>query len=224
MNAAIPSMAGLFSPHVATAWGVPGEWKATPHRAEMSHVADAVEARRLEFVAGRTLARRALAQLGVGDVAIPVGPRREPEWPPGITGSISHTKGYCGVAVARRSDVRGLGFDVERIADVSPQLSAQIVSSTEMLELRRVLGGEIGRALALAFSCKEAFFKYQYPLSRSWVELLDVQVRADADGFLIIPSMAIPNVCARGEALRGRYRFRGDHVLAGIEVAAREKP
>jgi 4'-phosphopantetheinyl transferase EntD len=213
-------MVGLFSSHVVTACGAPGEWRETAYAIEMKSVERAVEKRRREFVAGRHFARCALRQLGCADVAIPVGEKRQPVWPAGITGSISHTRGFCGVAVARLSAVRGLGFDVERISDVRPGISAQIVSDKEMADLRHAIGGGSERALALAFSGKEAFFKFQYPLSGQWVDLLDVHLGVDGEGFRVTPSIDIPDVCMRGETVCGRYTFRGDFVLTGIEVEA----
>lgn len=185
----------------------------------MPSVGRAVEKRRQEFVAGRTLARQALKQLGFDDVAIPVGDKREPVWPTGVAGSISHTHDFCGVAVARLTDVRGVGFDVERVTRVRNELASQIVSEMELAGLREVVGSP-ERALALAFSAKESFYKFQFPLSRQWVGLLDVHMTADDTGFCIAPFAPIPHVCEQSEAIRGTYVFRGDYVMTGIEVDA----
>lgn len=215
------SMDGLFSSHVAIACGVPGEVAEELFPSEQSSIEQAVEKRRSEFIAGRALARRALRELGIEDVAIPVGEKREPVWPQGFSGSIAHTRGFCGVAVARQSDVRGLGFDVERICDVSAELRSHIVTDAELQALHNAIGGTVERALALAFSAKESFYKFQFPLSRQWISLLDVELRADSGGFSAIPAIALHHACACGEPIRGKYVFQGDFVLTGIEVAAK---
>ncbi len=83
-----------------------------------------------------------------------------------------------------------------------------------------VLGGGAEMALALAFSGKEAFFKFQYPLSRQWVGLRDVQIRAESDTFQIIPAMDVAGVCARGETTCGRFKVCGDFMMTAIEISA----
>ena len=67
-----------------------------------------------EFSTGRACARAALARIGVPPVPIPRGPRGEPRWPDGVTGSITHCAGYLACAVARRAEVRALGIDAEQ--------------------------------------------------------------------------------------------------------------
>ncbi len=69
--------------------------------------------RRVEFTAGRRCARAALAGLGLAAVPIPQGPAGEPQWPAGVTGSITHCPGYRACAVARTADPAGLGIDAE---------------------------------------------------------------------------------------------------------------
>ena len=215
-------MSGLFSTRVATAEGRPEDLQECIPPDEMACIQKSVEKRRIEFIAGRTCARRALKKLGITGAVIPVGEKREPEWPPGIVGSVSHTKGYCGAAVARQAEVRGLGFDVERVGAVREELWLEIVSEQELAGLVSGADGDKGRFVALAFSAKEAFFKYQYPLSRQWVGLHDVEVHLNADdhGFWIVPGIDIAPVCAKGARIEGKYVFRGDYVLTGIEVSA----
>ena len=77
-------------------------------------VAQAVEARRREFVTARRCAREALAKLGHEPAPIRVGPKREPLWPVGVVGSITHTTGFRAVAVAPRNVIASLGIDAEQ--------------------------------------------------------------------------------------------------------------
>src|ERR1700679_1440183 len=54
-------------------------------------VARAVRSRQAEFFFGRLAARSVLAALNAPPGEVSVGASREPVWPPGIVGSISHT-------------------------------------------------------------------------------------------------------------------------------------
>jgi 4'-phosphopantetheinyl transferase EntD len=212
------TMEGLFSTRVVTACGMPEALPSDLHPVELDSIERAVEKRRLEFAAGRVLARRALETFGLGQAAIPVGAKREPVWPEGIVGSISHTKGFCGVAVARASEVRGLGFDVERVPDVKLSLASHIATDDERDGVQRALGRSPAEALALLFSAKEAFFKFQYPISRTWLGLLDARVTAQGRSLALAPGVALPGVCAAGDATPCRFVFCGDFVMCAIEV------
>jgi enterobactin synthetase component D / holo-[acyl-carrier protein] synthase len=76
-------------------------------------VANAVESRRREFVTARRCAREALAKLGHAPTPIRSGPQREPLWPAGLVGSITHTSGFRAAAVAPRSVLSSVGIDTE---------------------------------------------------------------------------------------------------------------
>jgi 4'-phosphopantetheinyl transferase EntD len=86
------------------------------------HLHRAVLKRQVEFLAGRVCAQQALEVLpGHKPGAIPPQPDRAPGWPPGIVGSITHTKGYAAALVALETHYQGLGVD--RTFRVSPRLA-----------------------------------------------------------------------------------------------------
>ena len=68
---------------------------------------------RAEFTAVRVLARQALAKAGLPAAAVVPGPSREPLWPGGIVGSITHCAGYRGRAIARTDVIAAIGIDAE---------------------------------------------------------------------------------------------------------------
>jgi 4'-phosphopantetheinyl transferase EntD len=76
-------------------------------------VARAVGQRRAEFTTVRTCARIALGRLGLPPAPLLSGPKREPLWPAGVVGSITHCDGYRAAAVARASEVAAIGIDAE---------------------------------------------------------------------------------------------------------------
>jgi len=58
-----------------------------------------------DFAGGRLCAHYALGAFGMADVSILPGSDREPLWPAGFTGSITHTEGYSAAVVGRIEQV-----------------------------------------------------------------------------------------------------------------------
>ena len=106
--------------------GVPGDPAHSMHPQEGQVVAGAAEVRRIEFAAGRDLARTALRRLGVDGHALLPAKDRSPQWPAGVVGSISHTRRLCGVAGARRGAVTSLGLDIASPAGSAPGVADQL--------------------------------------------------------------------------------------------------
>lgn len=137
----------------------------------------AVQKRKAEFIAGRYCAHAALAQLrgsldetnGAmtnGQSAIGIGANREPLWPEGVVGSITHTQGYASALVARRNKVRAVGLDSETwikpgsVACIRPQILTTSEGHAEQLQLFE----SPLHYLTLVFSAKESLFKCLFPL------------------------------------------------------------
>ena len=142
---------------------VPGE-PAFPGEEHL--VANAVGVRRREFVTARRCARDALAKLGHAPAAIGSGPNREPQWPAGLVGSITHITGFRAAAVAPRSVLASIGIDVEqngRLPD-GVEEAVTVPGEPEMLAAlaRAFPATHWGRLL---FSAKESIYKAWYPLT-----------------------------------------------------------
>jgi len=136
----------------------------------------AVPARRAEFSRGRQLARRALAEFGLGSAAVPRGHDGAPIWPPGIIGSITHCPGFCAVVAARQQDFQGVGIDAEPLAALPSEVIQLIVTPDEIRRLADMPAPPGGSWQLLAFSAKEAWFKCQWPLRRRFLEFHEVEV------------------------------------------------
>lgn len=149
--------------------------------AELAEMPRAVEKRRREYLAGRVAAHRAMEKLGLSARPVLANRSRAPSWPRGLTGSLSHNDTACVAAVARASQVRSLGIDVE---DDTP-LANDLVSTVCTLEERAWLATHPeetrGRLAKLIFSAKEAFYKCQYPLSHKVLDFDAVLVTPDID-------------------------------------------
>ncbi len=184
--------------------------------AERAAVAGAAPARVLEFAAGRHCAREALEALGVDPVAVARREDRQPAWPPGIVGSISHADGYCGAVVARDSTCRGLGFDVEAWGRMRPALWRRIATPAE----REWLGAQAGqgeRWATLLFSAKEAFYKAQYPLSATFLGFQAARFHATEPGrFEIELLREVASIGGAGSRFAGRYAEDAERCYTGI--------
>jgi 4'-phosphopantetheinyl transferase EntD len=146
-------------------------------------VANAVEVRRREFVTARRCAREALAKLGHAPVPIRSGPKREPQWPAGMVGSITHTIGFRAAAIAPRGVLASVGIDTEHNARLPDGIEESITVSGESEMLAALARGfpttHWGRLL---FSAKESLYKAWYPLTGRWLRFEDARLTIDTAG------------------------------------------
>ena len=149
------------------------------HPLETPFIENAVERRVREFTAGRTCARSALASLGHMNVPILVGSRREPLWPAGIVGSISHAAGYCMAAVCTRTHFAGLGVDLEHATPLADSLVALVCTPRERAWAERQPGNMTGLLGKFMFSAKESVFKGLFPLFGEELEFDEVELDLD---------------------------------------------
>lgn len=142
----------------------------------------AVRKRQAEFLAGRFCAQKALADCAPehADSPVAIGPQREPLWPPGITGAITHTAGLASAAVARKADARSLGLDVERFIDekMAATLVNRIADDVEVSAIARGTGWSTSTTLTAIFSAKETLFKCLYPESKRYFGFRDAWLEA----------------------------------------------
>jgi 4'-phosphopantetheinyl transferase EntD len=185
---------------------------------ELSAMARAMPARLHEFALGRRCARDALALLGGPRVAIPVGRFRDPVWPFGYVGSITHCRGFCAAAVARSGAVDGLGslcgvgIDGEPEAVLPQELTDLVCSAEESawLASRRGDGVVWDR---LFFCAKESAYKCLFPATHQFLEFRDVGVKfhPEVSSF----DLSLPDLDAvKPQAITGRYAIRDGLVLA----------
>ncbi len=135
-----------------------------------------------EFLAGRLAAREALRPFGLAGSTVAIGSAREPLWPEGMEGSISHSQlagqgvALCGVRPAQG----GMGLDLEAWleADQAAQLWPGIVDEDEWGRLEAgagAVGLDRAQGLTLVFSAKESLFKALYPRVGRYFDFLDAR-------------------------------------------------
>jgi 4'-phosphopantetheinyl transferase EntD len=125
-------------------------------------IARSVLRRQAEFFHGRMAARRALGALGHGAASPLVGAAGQPVWPAGVVGSITHSGPYAAAVALDGARWRGVGIDIECVADQSgcAALMSVAIDGAELATLRAQAGRrDIPELLTLAFSAKESLYK-----------------------------------------------------------------
>jgi len=204
----------LLPPEVAVchATGTAPDGALLPRETEST--AGMVEQRRTEFALGRYCAHETLAQLGIHRAPVLKGDNREPVWPAGVVGSITHSSGHAIAAVARNTRLSGLGIDFEGSAELTP-------AEAELICLPAENTPHDGARAKLLFSAKEAVYKCLYPTVGAYIDFLEMEIFLDeaTGSFSAKPHSAKcdPMVVAR---IQGRYRKFDNWVLATAWIPA----
>lgn len=127
-------------------------------------VQNALPKRQAEFLAGRYCAIKTLEKLNIDTRQIPIGSNREPIWPTGTLGSISHCSGMAIATVAICKELIGIGLDIEELVPNTQanKLKAIIFTEEESRYFNK-LDIDQGLLFTIIFSIKESFFKAGYP-------------------------------------------------------------
>ena len=218
------SLAHLFAVPVAVATACPSS-SSELLPAERFAVAGAVDRRRHEYATVRACARQALHALGHSHakwIAIPSGADREPLWPEGYVGSLSHSSQLCCAAVALQSSTQSLGIDVECNVEMDSSMIDAICSPAEIDEASRVQAISPNQFSLLAFSAKEAFYKAYFPLTRHFLDFADVLLKlqsGDKSGgtFSISLRAGLP-LSGREGRFVGKWLKRENNLFTGVTL------
>lgn len=193
-------------------------------------LASAVLKRRVEFLAGRYCARAALRVVApeLAELVVSTGESREPLWPAGIAGAISHTGGYAAVAVARAAEARGVGLDIERwVKPTAPEtIGSHIARDGELDALVAQTAWTAPEALTLVFSAKESVYKCLYPEVQRFFGFHDATIeRVDvARGtFVARLEVTLTDALPAGFALEGRFERLDDVLVTALTLARADR-
>jgi 4'-phosphopantetheinyl transferase EntD len=171
------------------------------------------EKRLSDFSTGRYSAIKALEQLGFYDVVIRIGKDREPIWPDGVVGSISHSNKLVGAIVAKKSEQISLGLDIEEIGRVTPDLFDLVFTEKEKSYLSSFTGRKLEKQSTMIFSVKEAFYKFQHPITKTFLDFLDVEL----DLFSLDKIFVLSTDISKDSIIRLNYisyEIRDNHIIA----------
>jgi 4'-phosphopantetheinyl transferase EntD len=189
-------------------------------------VAKAIGKRRAEFTTVRTCARIALGRLGLPPAPLLSGPKREPLWPAGIVGSITHCDGYRAAAVARSTQLASIGIDAEPDEALPAGILERVTVPAELARLQELPAGVHWDRLL--FSAKESVYKTWFPLAGRWLGFADAAVafepgpdprRGTFTARLLVEDR--PSVAGRTvTALEGRYAVGNGLLVTAITLPA----
>ncbi len=194
------------------------DFTAPLHPLEQALIERAVEKRRREFSAGRTCARRALQKLGKSIDYLLVGEQRQPLWPTDVVGTITHCQGFCGAAVAEKTQVLSIGFDAEQNAGLSAELHRMILRPEEFHSLK-LLPPTLPWD-RLTFSAKECIHKVYFPLNSYTLDFIDARILFNPAEYSFIAEVVNPAEKERVplRKMQGRFCYTQDHIFTAITL------
>jgi len=174
--------------------------------------------RRRDFSAGRHCAHEALVALGSPTDSLPRNDDGSVAWPRGISGSISHSRQWCGAVVAWSDDVLGLGLDIEETGRLSDGGAKLVLSEDERTAARQSWLGE-DACRTLMFSTKESIYKALHPLVRRYIDFDEAVVEVEDHGTLQVELVKeLETKLPDSLRLVGRYHVDEGSVLTTITL------
>ncbi|MGZ7443455.1 4'-phosphopantetheinyl transferase family protein [Paenibacillus sp. TH7-28] len=167
----------------------------------------AVLKRRKEFSLGRQAAHEAYSHL-TRRHAVPVlrGPYREPLWPEGVIGSLSHSGPAAIAAVGWKKHYAGIGIDIEFITrTLSSDIACRVCDHTELDWVKSASDNAASQLrLHTVFSAKEAVFKAFFPMEYVMLDFFDAHLEWD-EGL--------------GKFRGQLFKSPGQHIQPGVRFA-----
>ncbi len=158
-----------------------GDFTLSPEEAEILSP-KAVPKRRNEFILGRAASHCALKKVGfISPPPVLKGKHREPIWPTGYVGTITHSSGVAIGAVCSKTKAAGIGVDIEKLErDVSTGVF-RITCTEEELELINSNQSRSQIMFKRIFSAKEAGFKAFYYHAKEYIDYKEATLSWDPD-------------------------------------------
>ena len=208
----------LFSEKIVVSGGEHRFQPEELYPVEAEKVRNAIDRRCREFASGRGYARLALERLGIAPCPIPVGVHRQPIWPDGVVGSITHCADYCAAAVGWQKDFASVGIDVEVYGALDPSLAEMIATSRELSFIVDRSASDVSAVLSAVFSIKESVFKCLFPLTGVFLDFHDIEVEFEDDGTFCAHVITSKFFDTRHQLVSGRYCCDNIHVFSVTSI------
>ena len=149
------------------------------HQAEENYFSQLSSVSRKEhYRSGRICAGEVLSKLGtLGQPVLRDPQTREPLWPEGISGAITHSGKWAAAAAGKTSDVLGIGIDLEDLErQVDSRISRHVCIPEEQKWLQDWGENFLEQNLKIIFSAKESIFKAFFPYTRTYLHFHDARI------------------------------------------------
>ena len=136
------------------------------------------DSRKEHYRSGRICAGEVLSKLGtLGQPVLRDPQTREPLWPEGISGAITHSGKWAAAAAGKTSDVSGIGIDLEDLErQVDSRISRHVCIPEEQKWLQECGEDFLEQNLKIIFSAKESIFKAFFPYTRTYLHFHDARI------------------------------------------------
>ena len=136
------------------------------------------DSRKEHYRSGRICAGEVLSKLGtLGQPVLRDPQTREPLWPEGISGAITHSGNWAAAAAGKTSDVSGIGIDLEDLErQVDSRISRHVCIPEEQKWLQECGEDFLEQNLKIIFSAKESIFKAFFPYTRTYLHFHDARI------------------------------------------------
>ncbi|MFV1982154.1 MAG: 4'-phosphopantetheinyl transferase [Thiohalomonadales bacterium] len=179
--------------------------------------------RKQEFLRGRNCAHQAIKKLNYANQKpILIGKNREPVWPPGLIGSITHCNGYCAAVVAKLNDITGVGIDAELNTNLKKTIISKTQTDSEIIRNSELLSENNICINKLVFSAKESVFKFIHPFIMKYINFKDIEICVDLKTRTFSTSFLKSDLYSRfkNSNLIGKFDFNNKHIVTCIfEIA-----
>ena len=149
------------------------------HSAEEKYLNQVKSSHRIEqYRSGRICAREALSRFGIRNKPVIRDPEtREPIWPDGFSGAITHSKNWAAAAVGKKTIISGIGIDLEDLKrNIDPRISRHVCTKEENDWLHKLDKTLLDQTLKLIFSAKESIFKAFFPSTKIFLHFHDAKI------------------------------------------------
>ncbi|MCG7897814.1 MAG: 4'-phosphopantetheinyl transferase superfamily protein [Candidatus Thiodiazotropha weberae] len=188
-------------------------WTTPLCKEEEKLIEKAVQKRQQEFRAGRHAAHLALEKLSAPWEPLLRDEKRQPLWPTGFLGSISHCRGECVAVCAKTTELASLGIDVEPLEPLPKGVDQYIHTPQDQVTME----ADSSLPERLIFSAKESIYKCYYPLIGEHMGFQSVSLSIDVDSrsFEFIPSAENTIPFPAELKFHGRFMMSDSHLYTG---------
>ena len=179
--------------------------------------------RKEHYRSGRICAGEVLSKLGtLGQPVLRDPQTREPLWPEGISGAITHSGKWAAAAAGKTSDVLGIGIDLEDLErQVDSRISRHVCIPEEQKWLQECGEDFLEQNLKIIFSAKESIFKAFFPYTRTYLHFHDARILMEQTFFQKSKSDSLSKKekNSKPEKFEFVYLFLNDKVISQTGIS-----
>ena len=194
------------------------------HPAEENYFSQLSSVSRKEhYRSGRICAGEVLSKLGtLGQPVLRDPQTREPLWPEGISGAITHSGKWAAAAAGKTSDVLGIGIDLEDLErQVDSRISRHVCIPEEQKWLQECGEDFLEQNLKIIFSAKESIFKAFFPYTRTYLHFHDARILMEQTFFQNSKSdsLSVKKKNSKPEKFEFVYLLLNDKVISQTGIS-----